>query len=65
MTHNKTAINKYCPRSGKSVLPDSLTQYLGYTIGFCNPVCRDDFHEHSADRPKDRAYFDLLIKEQI
>ncbi|WP_205472918.1 YHS domain-containing protein [Agarivorans sp. Alg241-V36] len=58
-----TAINKYCPRSGKAVVPDSLTEYKGLTVGFCNPGCRDDFSQNVSDRPNDTIYFDVLIKE--
>ena len=57
------AINKYCPRSGKRVELDSLATYQGLTVGFCNPGCRDDFANHISERPKDRQYFDTLIKE--
>lgn len=57
------AINKYCPGSGKLVRPDSLTVYRGVTVGFCNPGCRDDFVSNIMARPKDRHYFDALIKE--
>ena len=57
------AINRYCPRSGKPVVDNSLTRYRELTVGFCNPHCRDDFAENVEDRPKDRAYFDVLIKE--
>jgi hypothetical protein len=56
-------INKYCPRSGKRVSPDSLTYYKGFTVGFCNPGCRDDFQEHILERPNDSIYFDAVIKE--
>ncbi|HET7674279.1 MAG TPA: YHS domain-containing protein [Gammaproteobacteria bacterium] len=58
-----SAINKYCPRSGKPVADDSLTEYRGVTVGFCNPHCRDDFRDHVADRPADSRYFDTLIQE--
>ncbi|WP_295893910.1 hypothetical protein [uncultured Vibrio sp.] len=58
------AINKFCPRSGKDVNVDSLTEYKGFTVGFCNPGCRDDFREHVSERPNDTAYFDSIIKEQ-
>lgn len=58
-----TAINKYCPRSGKLVSPDSLTAYKGHTVGFCNTGCRDDFAGNIEGCPDDRAYFDVLIKE--
>lgn len=57
------AINKYCPRSGKPVAADSLAQYRGFTVGFCNPHCRDDFRDHQQSRPDDSRYFDALIKE--
>lgn len=58
-----TAINKYCPRSGKAVSPDSLAEYKGVIVGFCNPGCRDDFAENIDGCPKDTTYFDVLIKE--
>ena len=56
-------INKYCPRSGKPVVEDSLTDYTGFTVGFCNPHCRDDFQANVAERPKDTIYFDAIIRE--
>ncbi len=59
-----TSINQYCPRSGKPVQSDSLTQYRGVTVGFCNRGCRDDFAANIEQRPSDRQYFDVLIKEQ-
>ena len=58
-------INQFCPRSGKAVVDDSLTQYRGFTVGFCNTGCRDDFAQHIEQRPTDRHYFDVLIKEQF
>lgn len=60
---SKMAINKYCPRSGKPVEADSLTNYNGVVVGFCNPGCRDDFAGNIDKRPKDVNYFDILIKE--
>ncbi|WP_154222913.1 YHS domain-containing protein [Marinicella rhabdoformis] len=61
------AINKYCPRSGKEIAADSLVSYRGHTAGFCNPGCSGDFAEQTKNNPeacpKDRAYFDVLIKE--
>ncbi|NOU49809.1 YHS domain-containing protein [Pseudoalteromonas sp. JBTF-M23] len=60
---NKEAINKFCPRSGKPVEPDSLTQYKGLVVGFCNSGCRDDFARNINNRPNDASYFDVLIKE--
>ena len=36
-------INETCPWSGKPVQADSLTEYDGMVVGFCNPGCRDKF----------------------
>ena len=36
-------INETCPWSGKPVRSDSLTEYNGQVVGFCNPGCRDKF----------------------
>ncbi len=36
-------INETCPWSGKPVQPDSLTEYDGQVVGFCNTGCRDKF----------------------
>lgn len=63
MTMTK-AINKFCPRSGKPVEEDSLTQYRNHTVGFCNPGCRDHFENNMQDSERDRAYFDVVIKER-
>jgi hypothetical protein len=60
---NTIAINRYCPRSGKPVVDDSLARYRGLTVGFCNSHCRDDFAAHVAERPADTRYFDALIRE--
>lgn len=38
-----TIVNRYCPNSGKAVQKDSLTEYRGLVVGFCNPHCRDVF----------------------
>ena len=57
------SINQYCPHSGKPVAADSLTRYRGFTVGFCNPGCRDDFARQSESFPGDISYFDTLIKE--
>ncbi len=57
------AINRYCPHSGRPVSADSLTRYRGFTVGFCNPGCRDDFAGHPENFPADLGYFDALIKE--
>lgn len=65
MSKVSNILNQYCPRSGKAVSPDSLTHYQGHTVGFCNPGCRDDFRDNMARCDKDRAYFDVLIKERV
>ena len=36
-------INETCPWSGKPVQADSLTEYGGQVVGFCNTGCRDKF----------------------
>lgn len=36
-------INSKCPWSGKPVSEDALALYRGFTVGFCNPGCRDKF----------------------
>lgn len=59
----KTAINKYCPRSGKPIMNDSLTEYQNHVVGFCNPGCRDDFENNIDNSFKDKMYFDVIIKE--
>jgi YHS domain-containing protein len=57
------SINKFCPRSGKPVQADSLTEYKGHTVGFCNPGCRNDFAANPEACPSDLVYFNTLIKE--
>ena len=36
-------INETCPWSGRPVQEDSLTEYDGQVVGFCNTGCRDKF----------------------
>ena len=36
-------INEFCPWSGKPVRADSLTDYDGRVVGFCNTGCRERF----------------------
>ena len=57
------AINRYRPRSGKPIAADSMTEYRGHSVGFCNPGCRDDFAKDSSRCESDRKYFDAIIKE--
>jgi YHS domain-containing protein len=54
-------INTHCPRSGKPVAADSLTNYRGSIVGFCNPHCRDEFAAHPEQCPADRAFFDGIL----
>ena len=37
------SINETCPWSGEPVQADSLTEFNGNVVGFCNPGCRDKF----------------------
>ncbi len=51
-------INETCPWSGKPVRPDSLTEYNGKVVGFCNPGCRDKFDAailHFGESRSDRS----------
>ena len=51
-------INETCPWSGKPVRPDSLTEYNGKVVGFCNPGCRDKFDaaiQHFGESRSDRS----------
>ena len=57
-------LNRFCPNSGKPVEADSLTPYRGYTVGFCNPGCRDDFARDTERDSEAKTYFDVLIKER-
>ena len=36
-------INEACPWSSKPVQADSLTEYDGQVVGFCDTGCRDKF----------------------
>ena len=38
-------INDICPWSGDPVREDSLIEYGGDVVGFCNPGCRDKFEQ--------------------
>lgn len=51
-------VNATCPWSGKPVSADSLMQYRGAVVGFCNPGCRDKF-ETAAQA------FDAALSEKI
>ena len=51
-------INETCPWSGKPVRSDSLTEYNGQVVGFCNPRCRDKFDaaiQHFGECRSDRG----------
>lgn len=58
------AINRFCPRSGKPVSTAALARYRGFTVGFCNPGCRDDFVSRPHACLADRNWFDALLREQ-
>lgn len=58
------AINEVCPRSGKPVVANSLTSYRGYTVGFCNQHCRDDFASDIEGSSGDREFFDKIIEKK-
>ncbi|VAV87790.1 hypothetical protein MNBD_ALPHA04-1192 [hydrothermal vent metagenome] len=49
-------VNDVCPWSGGSVSADSLTEYKGAVVGFCNTECRDKFE-------KAVAMFDAAIQD--
>ncbi len=55
------SFNRHCPRSGKPVAADSIVDYRGYQVGFCNTGCSSDFAADPAVHPMDRLYFDTLI----
>ena len=58
------SINSRCPRSGGAVSSDSLTDYRGVIVGFCNTGCRDSFAADPQAFAMDRLYFDRLIARQ-
>jgi L-aspartate oxidase len=39
----RQAVNDFCPFSGRFIVANALTDYVGHVVGFCNPSCRDDF----------------------
>ena len=53
----RDCVNQTCPWSGKPVSADSLTQYKGAVVGFCNPGCRDKFDSAA-------SAFDAAIKRK-
>ena len=38
-------LNTHCPWSGKPVQADSLTEFKGHIVGFCNTGCRNKFEQ--------------------
>ena len=40
-----SCLNTHCPWSGKPVQADSLAEYKGRVVGFCNTGCRDKFEQ--------------------
>ena len=55
------SLNQLCPRSGKPVSADSIIDYRGYQVGFCNTACSSDFAANPAANSMDSLYFDRLI----
>lgn len=55
------SLNRRCPRSGKPVSADSIVDYRGYRVGFCNTGCSSDFAADPAANSMDCLYFDKLI----
>jgi hypothetical protein len=53
----RDAINETCPWSGKPVSGDSLTEYRGEVVGFCNTGCRDKFE-------KAIRHFDIALEKR-
>ncbi|MEM8917771.1 MAG: glutathione S-transferase [Pseudomonadota bacterium] len=49
-------VNETCPWSGDPVSEDSLTEYRGKVVGFCNTGCRDKFE-------KAASHFDAAIQD--
>ncbi|MDE0479880.1 MAG: glutathione S-transferase [Gammaproteobacteria bacterium] len=41
----ENCLNTHCPWSGKPIQADSLTEYKGQVVGFCNTGCRDKFEQ--------------------
>ena len=41
----ESCVNTHCPWSGRPVQADSLTEYKGQVVGFCNSGCRDKFEQ--------------------
>lgn len=63
MSSKSKPINKFCPRSGKPVAGDSLSEYRAVVVCFCNPGCRDDFAPNVEERPSERHYFEVPNKD--
>ncbi len=51
-------LNTLCPWSGKPFQADSLTEYRGNVVGFCNTGCRDKFEQAV------RQFEELLAAEE-
>ena len=58
------SVNRQCPRSRKPVAVDSIVDYRGYPVGFCNTGCSTDFAANPTINRMDRLYFDRLIARQ-
>ncbi len=60
----RACVNVRCPRSGGVVAPDSICDYNGHRVGFCNTGCRDSFAADPSAHLMDCLYFDRLIARQ-
>jgi len=58
------SLNRHCPRSGRPVSSDSIVDYRGYAVGFCNTGCSSDFAANPKTNRMDSLYFDQLIARQ-
>jgi mannose-6-phosphate isomerase-like protein (cupin superfamily) len=59
----RKSINRNCPFSGMPVEADSLTEFEGHVVGFCNPGCRDKFAADPSSHPEAVGYFNALMSE--
>jgi len=57
-SNHTNCLNTHCPWSGKPVQADSLTEYRGNVVGFCNTGCRDKFEQAV------RQFEELLAAEE-
>ena len=61
----RQAINSVCPFSGRPITANSLADFAGQIIGFCNPQCRDDFMAAAANHFADARPEILSAREKL